>query len=97
MNSQDRQEDSDMQNNIAIGWAKEVAAQGIRVNAVPAGVIDTDIHASGGLPDRARDLAPQIPMQRAGTALEVAQTVAWLASDAAGYTTGALLDVAGGR
>ncbi len=82
---------------FTVGLAKEVAAEGIRVNAVRPGIIDTDIHASGGLPDRARDLAPQVPMQRPGTAQETAQAIVWLLSDNAGYTTAALLDVAGGR
>lgn len=82
---------------FTVGLAKEVAAEGIRVNAVRPGIIDTDIHASGGLPDRARDLAPQVPMQRPGTADEVAESIVWLLGDNAGYTTGALLDVAGGR
>ncbi|RYF37682.1 MAG: SDR family oxidoreductase, partial [Comamonadaceae bacterium] len=83
--------------SFTIGLAKEVAAEGIRVNAVRPGIIDTDIHASGGLPDRARDLAPQVPMQRAGTAAEIASAIAWLLGDEAAYTTGALLDVSGGR
>ena len=82
---------------FTIGLAKEVAAEGIRVNAVRPGIIETDIHASGGLPDRARDLAPQVPMQRAGSAEEVAEAIVWLLSDAASYTTGALLDISGGR
>jgi NAD(P)-dependent dehydrogenase (short-subunit alcohol dehydrogenase family) len=82
---------------FTIGLAKEVAAEGIRVNAVRPGIIETDIHASGGLPNRARDVAPQVPMQRAGSAQEVAQSIVWLLSDGASYTTGALLDVAGGR
>jgi NAD(P)-dependent dehydrogenase (short-subunit alcohol dehydrogenase family) len=82
---------------FTIGLAKEVAAEGIRVNAVRPGIIETGIHASGGLPDRARDLAPQVPMQRAGTAEEVAESIVWLLGDNAGYTTAALLDVAGGR
>jgi NAD(P)-dependent dehydrogenase (short-subunit alcohol dehydrogenase family) len=60
-------------------------------------VIDTEIHASGGQPDRARRLAPQIPLGRPGTAEEVAEAIVWLLGDAASYTTGALLDVAGGR
>ena len=82
---------------FTLGLAKEVAAEGIRVNAVRPGIIETEIHASGGLPNRVRDVAPQVPMQRAGTADEVAQSIVWLLSDAASYTTGALLDVTGGR
>lgn len=82
---------------FTVGLAKEVAAEGIRVNAVRPGIIETDIHASGGLPNRARDVAPQVPMQRAGTAREVAESIVWLLGDQASYTTGALLDVTGGR
>jgi NAD(P)-dependent dehydrogenase (short-subunit alcohol dehydrogenase family) len=82
---------------FTVGLAREVAAEGIRVNAVRPGVIDTEIHASGGQPDRANALAHHIPMQRAGTAEEVAQAIVWLVSTEAGYATGALLDVAGGR
>jgi NAD(P)-dependent dehydrogenase (short-subunit alcohol dehydrogenase family) len=82
---------------LTIGLAKEVAAEGIRVNAVRPGIIDTEIHASGGQPDRASLLAPTVPMQRPGSALEVAQTIVWLMSSQASYVTGALLDVAGGR
>jgi NAD(P)-dependent dehydrogenase (short-subunit alcohol dehydrogenase family) len=82
---------------LTIGLAKEVATEGIRVNAVRPGIIDTDIHASGGQPDRASLLAPSVPMQRSGSALEVAQTIVWLMSSQASYVTGALLDVAGGR
>ena len=82
---------------FTIGLAKEVASEGIRVNAVRPGIIETEIHASGGLPDRARDLGPQVPLQRAGTALEVAQAIIWLLGDQASYSTGALLDVSGGR
>jgi NAD(P)-dependent dehydrogenase (short-subunit alcohol dehydrogenase family) len=82
---------------FTIGLAKEVAAEGIRVNAVRPGIIATDIHASGGQPDRARQLAPQVPMQRAGSAEEVAQAIGWLLSEASSYTTGTILDVAGGR
>jgi len=82
---------------FTIGLAKEVAAEGIRVNAVRPGLIDTDIHASGGLPDRVRDLAHLVPMQRGGSADEVAQAIVWLLSDAASYTTMSLMDISGGR
>ncbi len=82
---------------LTIGLAKEVALEGIRVNAVCPGIIETDIHASGGQPDRARQMAPLVPMQRAGSADEVAQAIVWLLSDASSYTTGTLLDVTGGR
>ena len=82
---------------FTLGLAKEVATEGIRVNAVRPGIIETEIHASGGLPDRARQAAPMVPMQRAGSAEEVAQAVAWLLSDASSYTTGAVIDVTGGR
>ncbi len=82
---------------FTLGLAREVAAEGVRVNAVRPGLIDTTIHASGGLPQRVRDLAPTVPMQRGGSADEVAQAIVWLLSDAASYTTGALLDVSGGR
>jgi NAD(P)-dependent dehydrogenase (short-subunit alcohol dehydrogenase family) len=83
--------------SLTIGLAKEVAAEGIRVNAVRPGLIDTEIHASGGLPDRAAQLAPTVPMKRTGSAEEVAQGIVWLLSDAASYVTGAVLDVTGGR
>jgi NAD(P)-dependent dehydrogenase (short-subunit alcohol dehydrogenase family) len=82
---------------FTVGLAREVALEGIRVNAVRPGIIDTDIHASGGQPDRAHRSAALIPMQRPGTAEEVAEAVVWLLSDAARYTTGAILDVSGGR
>jgi NAD(P)-dependent dehydrogenase (short-subunit alcohol dehydrogenase family) len=82
---------------FTLGLAREVAAEGVRVNAVRPGIIETDIHASGGLPDRAKDLAPMVPMKRAGSADEVAQAIVWLLSDAASYTTGAVIDVSGGR
>ncbi len=82
---------------FTLGLAKEVAAEGIRVNAVRPGLIETDIHASGGLPDRVRQLAHQVPMQRGGTAQEVAQAIVWLLSPAASYVTMSLLDVSGGR
>ena len=82
---------------FTIGLAKEVAAEGIRVNAVRPGVIYTDIHASGGEPDRVDRVKNSVPMKRGGTAEEVARTILWLLSDDASYVTGALLDVAGGR
>lgn len=82
---------------FTLGLAKEVAAEGIRVNAVRPGIIETEIHASGGQPDRARQMAPLVPLQRAGSALEVAQAIVWLLSEESSYSTGALLDVAGGR
>ncbi len=82
---------------FTVGLAKEVALEGIRVNAVRPGIIETDIHASGGQPERARQMAPMVPMHRAGSALEVAQAIVWLLSAESSYTTGALLDVAGGR
>ncbi|MBP6646914.1 MAG: SDR family oxidoreductase [Burkholderiaceae bacterium] len=82
---------------MTIGLAKEVANEGIRVNAVRPGLIETDIHASGGLPDRVRELAHLVPMQRGGTAQEVAQAILWLTSPEASYTTMSLLDVSGGR
>jgi NAD(P)-dependent dehydrogenase (short-subunit alcohol dehydrogenase family) len=82
---------------FTIGLAREVAGEGIRVNALRPGIIDTDIHASGGQPGRVQALTPLIPMQRPGTAEEVAAAVVWLLSDAASYTTGAIIDVSGGR
>ena len=82
---------------FTLGLAKEVAAEGIRVNAVRPGLIETEIHASGGLPDRVRDLAHQVPMQRGGSAEEVAHAIVWLLSPQASYTTMSLLDVSGGR
>jgi NAD(P)-dependent dehydrogenase (short-subunit alcohol dehydrogenase family) len=82
---------------FTVGLAKEVAAEGIRVNAVSPGVIYTDIHASGGEPGRVVRVKDTIPMRRGGTPEEVARAVLWLLSDAASYTTGASIDVAGGR
>lgn len=82
---------------FTLGLAREVAGEGIRVNAVRPGTIDTDIHASGGQPDRAAQVAPLVPMQRAGSADEIAQAIVWLLSGAASYATGAVLDVTGGR
>ena len=83
--------------SFTLGLARELAAEGIRVNGVRPGIIDTDIHASGGLPDRAKELAPQVPMKRAGSADEVAAAVLWLLSDDASYATGTTIDVTGGR
>ena len=83
--------------SFTVGLAKEVAAEGIRVNAVRPGIIETDIHASGGLPNRAREMAPQVPMQRPGSAEEVARSILWLMSPESSYTTGTVLDVTGGR
>ncbi|MGA4634232.1 SDR family oxidoreductase [Pseudomonas solani] len=82
---------------MTVGLAKEVAAEGIRVNAVRPGVIRTEIHASGGEPGRVERVAASIPLGRGGEAEEIANAILWLASDEASYTTGALLDVAGGR
>jgi NAD(P)-dependent dehydrogenase (short-subunit alcohol dehydrogenase family) len=82
---------------LTIGLAKEVAAEGIRVNAVSPGIIYTSIHASGGDPDRVERMKEGIPMKRGGTPDEVARAVLWLLSGAASYTTGATIDVAGGR
>ncbi|WP_102959298.1 SDR family oxidoreductase [Mangrovicella endophytica] len=82
---------------FTVGLAREVAADGIRVAAVRPGIIDTDIHASGGIPDRAASMAPSLPMRRPGTAEEVARAILWLASDAASYSSGAILDVSGAR
>lgn len=82
---------------FTIGLAKEVAAEGIRVNAVRPGVIHTDIHASGGEPGRVERLKASVPMQRGGRADEVANAILWLASEEASYVSGSLLDVAGGR
>jgi NAD(P)-dependent dehydrogenase (short-subunit alcohol dehydrogenase family) len=82
---------------LTLGLAKELGPEGVRVNAIRPGLIDTDIHASGGEPDRARILCATAPMGRPGTAEEIAEAAVWLISDAASYVTGALLDVAGGR
>ncbi|MDP4023295.1 SDR family oxidoreductase [Methylobacterium sp. NEAU 140] len=82
---------------FTVGLAREVAAEGIRVNAVSPGIIDTEIHASGGQPDRVARMGPDQPMGRAGTAEEVAAPIVWLLSDEAAYTTAANIDIAGGR
>ena len=82
---------------FTLGLAREVAEEGVRVNCVRPGIIDTEIHASGGQPDRAWRLASTVPMKRPGTAAEIADTVLWLLSDASSYTTGAMVDVTGGR
>jgi NAD(P)-dependent dehydrogenase (short-subunit alcohol dehydrogenase family) len=83
--------------SFTLGLALEVANEGIRVAAIRPGLIDTDIHASGGEPDRAHRLAKMVPMQRVGTADEIANAVVWLMSDEASYVTGSILDVSGGR
>jgi NAD(P)-dependent dehydrogenase (short-subunit alcohol dehydrogenase family) len=83
--------------SFTIGLAREVASEGIRVNAVAPGLIETELHAANGVPDRLDRLAPSIPIGRPGTALEVAQGVLWLLSAAASYTTGAILQIGGGR
>jgi len=83
--------------SFTIGLARELAADGIRVNAVRPGIIDTDIHASGGQPRRAHELAPQIPMQRPGTAEEVAQAILWLLGEQSSYSTGGIIEATGGR
>lgn len=83
--------------NMTLGLAKEVASEGIRVNAVRPGVIHTDIHAAGGEPDRVERVKASVPMGRGGQAEEIAEAILWLASEQASYTSGALLDVAGGR
>jgi len=83
--------------SMTVGLAREVAGEGIRVNAVRPGVIDTEIHASGGEPDRIERVKASVPMGRGGKAEEVAEAILWLASEHASYTTGALLDVSGGR
>ena len=83
--------------SFTVGLGKEVAAEGIRVNAVRPGLIDTEIHASGGLPNRVKEMAHMVPMQRAGTAEEVARAIVWLMGEGSAYTTTSIIDVAGGR
>jgi NAD(P)-dependent dehydrogenase (short-subunit alcohol dehydrogenase family) len=82
---------------LTLGLSKELAGEGVRVNAVRPGIIETGIHALSGDPDRAARVGARMPMGRPGTAEEVAETILWLASPAASYVTGALLDVGGGR
>jgi len=82
---------------LAVGLARELAGQGVRVNAIRPGLIETEIHAAGGDAGRAQRLGATTPIGRAGTAAEVAEAIIWLLSDAASYTTGAVLDVSGGR
>ncbi|KIG04623.1 SDR family oxidoreductase [Caballeronia concitans] len=82
---------------LTIGLSKELGPEGVRVNAIRPGLIETDIHASGGRPDRAQVLGVQTPLGRPGTADEVGETIVWLLSDASSYVTGAILDVTGGR
>jgi NAD(P)-dependent dehydrogenase (short-subunit alcohol dehydrogenase family) len=83
--------------SFTIGLGHEVAAEGIRVAAIRPGLIDTEIHASGGDPDRAHRLSSSVPMKRVGTADEIANAIVWLISDEASYVTSTILDVSGGR
>ncbi|MCE2775590.1 MAG: SDR family oxidoreductase [Limnohabitans sp.] len=83
--------------SMTTGLALEVAAEGIRVNQVSPGIIDTEIHASGGFPGRAQAVGPNLPMKRAGTAQEVAQAIVWLLSAESSYTSGSNVDVTGCR
>jgi NAD(P)-dependent dehydrogenase (short-subunit alcohol dehydrogenase family) len=82
---------------MTVGLARETAREGVRVNGVRAGLIETEIHALGGEPGRVARLAPTVPMARGGRADEVAAAIVWLLSDEAGYVTGSFVDVAGGR
>jgi NAD(P)-dependent dehydrogenase (short-subunit alcohol dehydrogenase family) len=82
---------------LTVGLAAEVGPSGIRVNAVRPGLIETDIHADSGEPERVQRLAPSVPLRRGGQVEEVAETIVWLLSDAASYVSGALVDVSGGR
>ena len=83
--------------SFTIGLSKEVAAERVRVNCVRPGIIDTEIHASGGLPNRVRDVGGQMPMGRVGLAHEVAQAVVWFLSEHSSYCSGSILDVSGAR
>jgi len=82
---------------LTVGLAREVAGEGIRVNGVRAGIIETEIHARGGEPGRVARLGPQQPMGRGGEAIEVARAILWLVSEEASYTTGSFIDVTGGK
>lgn len=82
---------------LALGLSKELGREGVRVNAIRPGLIDTEIHASGGEPDRAHRLGATAPLGRPGTAVEIGEAIVWLLSDSSSYVTGAILDVAGGR
>jgi NAD(P)-dependent dehydrogenase (short-subunit alcohol dehydrogenase family) len=84
-------------NSFTIGLAREVANEGIRVNAVAPGLIETELHAASGEPERLHRLSPSVPMKRPGTTHEVAEGVLWLLSPAASYTTGTILEIGGGR
>ncbi len=84
-------------NSLTLGLAKEVAQEGIRVNGVSPGFVKTDIHAASGMPERIGQVAPTVPIGRAGEPEEIAEAILWLLSEAASYTTGAILRVAGGR
>jgi NAD(P)-dependent dehydrogenase (short-subunit alcohol dehydrogenase family) len=83
--------------SFTLGLAREVATEGVRVNAVSPGIVETDLHAKAGAPDRLKRMAPGIPMKRPGTPREVAETVLWLLSDAPAYITGSILEIGGGR
>jgi NAD(P)-dependent dehydrogenase (short-subunit alcohol dehydrogenase family) len=82
---------------MTVGLAREAGAEGVRVNAVRPGLIETPIHARGGQPGRAETVGAQTPLGRSGTAAEVAEAVIWLLSEQSSYVTGAILDVTGGR
>jgi len=84
-------------NSFTLGLAREVGDEGIRVNAVAPGLIETDLHAAAGVPDRPARMAPSVPMRRAGTPEEPAEAVLWLLSPAAAYVTGTIIEVGGGR
>ena len=83
--------------SFTVGLAREVAEEGIRVNAIRPGIVETEIHASGGQPNRVEAIRGFVPMKRAGTADEIARAVMWFLSDASSYATGSILNVSGGR